>query len=57
MRAHALIRETVIIDVLPGLAMKRYNNDPISKCFNLADNCPCARLAHVVFYLDLCMPG
>ena len=49
-----LIRETVVIEVLPGLAVKRSHTDPIAKCFHLADNCLFARPARVVFYLDLC---
>jgi hypothetical protein len=49
-----LIRVTVVIEVSPGLAVKRSHTDPISKCFHLVDNCPFARPARVVFYLDLC---
>jgi hypothetical protein len=50
MCAYALRCETAIDDF--SLASKRSHNDPISKCFHLADNCLYARPVRVVFYLD-----
>jgi hypothetical protein len=51
-------RETLIINVSSErLEMPRSHNDCVSKCFHVADNCPYARPARVVFYLDLCASG